>query len=96
MALAGGSDYLFPSEESATAINAANGLAIDVEKSEGSLLSALRSSFNVCNAAECRGRRGRVGHSTAPSERLKGLQKVLTDEVANTKRNTRKNEPPSK
>jgi hypothetical protein len=73
----------------------ANGLAIDTEKSEGSLLSALRSSFDVCHAAECRGRGRRVGHATGSSERLESPQKVFANEVANVKRSTRENESPS-
>ena len=38
--------------------------------------------IDVRDAAQCRGRRGRVGHPDAPADRRKGFQEVLTDEAA--------------
>ena len=73
-----------------------NGLAPHVEKGEDSVFSNLRSSFHICYAVECWGRRGRVGHATASSKRLEGLQKVFANEAANAEGGIRKNEPPSK
>ena len=81
--VAGPGPWLFPSPKSPTGYQT-NFKKTWEELCEGghSVLPAVRSPLNVCHAAECGRRGGRVGHAAASADRCQGVQEVLADEAS--------------
>ena len=95
MELAGPGPWLFPSSQRPTEHQTDFKNDVDKNASTGgcSALPALRSAVNVCHAAECGRRGGRVGHATPSTDRCQGFQEVLADETPDEARGAGAPEP---
>jgi|HubBroStandDraft_4_1064222.scaffolds.fasta_scaffold931875_1 hypothetical protein len=70
-------------------------MAEDTETRRSSLLEDLGPALHLCDEAQGRRCRRRMGHTTPSTGRGKGIQEVFADEIADEARGPGENEPPS-